>query len=224
MISVSWTRLSDFEKCSLYAYWKHFAPKDLKFPFVETPATRRGKDVHATMERAVLRGTELSGDLEHFNTIVDLVRKNPRDKILTEQQLALTTDYKKTDWFGYNAYWRTIFDVIIVQPKSISIDWKTGNVYEKSLDQLRFSAAAAMLQWPQIKEVLNYYVWLDHPTQKPTKIFLPRSRLKETVQEFEDRVDVIRLAHENNAWEPNPSNFNCKWCPATKAQCKYSRN
>jgi len=138
--------------------------------------------------------------------------------------MCLTAKYQKCDWFSDIAYWRTIYDVLKISPsgEAISLDWKTGKVKDKT-DQLKFSSAAAFLRWPKIKRIKTAYIWLEHPNVPPTMVEYDRKELIEIMDEFEERVEMVKIAFEENSWEAQPSDFNCKWCPCTKAQCKYSR-
>lgn len=220
--AISWSRLELFEQCPLQCYWRNFAPKEARVKSPDSPHFVKGRDWHKHMENAV-KGADLHPDVHSFKPMVDGIRRANGRKYV-EYQLALTDKYQKCDWFSPKAYWRTIFDVIVVDERGISIDWKTGKVKDRISDQLKFSGAAAFLAWPQLQEISNYYVWLDHPDTPPTRLKLTRQLLPHIMSEFEERVEMVKIAHEENSWEAKPSNFNCKWCPCTKAQCKHSPN
>lgn len=176
------------------------------------------------MENALRTSADrLPKELDRFKPMVQALR-NAKGKKYIEHQLALTAKYQGCDWFSPNAYWRTIYDFINVAPLSHSIDWKTGKIKDKATDQLKFSSAAAFLNWPEIEEIKNCYVWLDYPDAPPTTLHYTRKDLKDIMDEFEERVEVVKIMYETNSWEPTPSDYICKWCPATKEKCPHARN
>lgn len=240
--AISWSRLESAEQCPLQCYWKNFAPKDQRIPFDnDNPHLIKGKIWHYWME-CYLKGerVKLSKDLVRhkdriekffedppaeilrFTPLIRALRKAPGE-LLVEEQMTLTEKYKKCSWYGELAYWRTIYDCLHISPSGVakSLDWKTGKVRDKS-DQLKFSSAAAMLRWPKIHEISTSYMWLEHEAP-PTTVTYKRKELKGIMEEWEDRVEVVKIMAEDNSWEATPSDFNCKWCEATPAQCKHSR-
>lgn len=224
--AISWSRLECAEQCPLQCYWKNFAPKDQRVPFDDTaPHLVKGRQWHTWMEDACLGKAQLPEEVKAFKPMVDAIRRGPGETYV-EYQMALTAKYRSCDWFARSAYWRTIFDLIQIQPAglAISLDWKTGKVKTQASDQLKFSSAAAFLRWPQIQRIKSAYVWLEHPNVKPTTVTYDRKELPAIMDEFEERVEVVKIMNEENAWEAKPSDFNCKWCPCTPAQCKHSRN
>lgn len=223
--AISWTRLDCAEKCSLQCYWKNFAPKDQRVPFDDTaPHLVKGNLWHKWMEDACNGYSELPEKVSHFKPIVEGLR-NSRGELLVEYKLTLTDKYQSCDWFSEKAYWRTIYDALKLHPdgNAFSLDWKTGKVKGVS-DQLKFSAAAAFLKWPKIKKIKSAYVWLEHPNEPLTMVEYDRADLRTIMDDFEERVEMVKIAYEENTWEAQPSDFNCKWCPCTKAQCKHSRS
>lgn len=220
--AISWSRLESFEKCPLQCYWRNYAPKESRIAPPDSPHFVRGRKWHEYMENGI-KGKELPADVKAFKPMVEGIRK-AAGRLYVEYPLALTEKYQKCDWFSSKAYWRTIFDVLVVAEKGVSIDWKTGKLKDEISDQLKFSSAAALIAWPQLQEISNYYVWLDHPSEPPTRLKLKRQVLPHIMTEFEERVEMVKIAHEEGSWEAKPSDFNCKWCPCTKAHCKYSRN
>lgn len=221
MFAISWSRLERFEQCSLKSYWVDFAPKHLKIKQGTNPAFEKGKKYHLWMQKALQLNKELPDPVKPFQKIVTGIKKSP-GKLIVEKQLALTEKYQVCDWFSPKAYWRTIFDAAIIDKNSVSVDWKTGKIKDVASDQLKFSAAAAMLAWPEIQHINNYYVWLDHPDAPPTSYSVSKKQLPAVMEEFEERVELVKICHEEEAWEPQPSPLACKFCPCTKAHCKYA--
>ncbi len=218
----SWSRLSDFEKCGLMAYWKHYAPKGARCPYVENEHLKRGNAVHKDLELSVL-GKPLPSNLEHMSPIIEGIKRSIEAGwwVNAEYKLTFTENYTSCGWFDRDAYLRCILDVIMLKGKNATVlDWKTGKV-NPSYDQLKLFATAVMTLWPKVETVETDFIWTDH--QKFTRETYHRDELIELTEEFEERSMMIQIASDENNWIANPSDFNCAWCPCTKAQCKYSK-
>ncbi len=223
-VAWSWSRLSDFEKCALMAYWKHYAPKALRCKFIDSPPLIRGRKVHKDLEMAV-GGKPLPADLAHVQHIVDGVRRAIGEGWLIDPEIQLTfnVDYSPGDWFNTrNTFLRSGLDLLMRRGKNAKVwDWKTGKISPVS-DQLKLYAMVTMTRYPEIDYVATAFIWVDHKSS--TREEYDRWELPEIVEEFEERVNMIQIASDDANWIPNPSDFNCKWCPCTKAQCPHSRN
>lgn len=219
--AISWSRLERFEQCPLKSYWMDFAPKNLKIEQGFSPILEKGKLWHKWMEDA-LKGRELPPEVSQFKPLVTAIR-NSNGGLFVEHKLTFTENYQKCDWFSKKAYWRTIYDAILVGETTYSFDWKSGKVKDKATDQLKFSGAAAMLAWPEIQTIKNHYVWLEHPSVPPTTMEFTRKQLPAVMNEFEERVEMVKMCVEQKAYEPKPSAL-CRFCPCTKAHCKYAEN
>jgi hypothetical protein len=170
-----------------------------------------------------LKGKPLAPEVFKFKPMVEAIRRAP-GTLLVEHQLALTEKNHECEWWSKSAYWRTIYDALVVSPTAISVDWKTGKIKDTITDQLKFSAAAALIRWKEIEKIKNYYVWLDHPDEPPTGITVERKNLPAIMDEFYSRVEMVKIAVEENTWEAKPESWRCKWCPCTKSQCKHAEN
>lgn len=223
-IAWSWSRLSDFEKCALMAFWKHYAPKGQRCPFTESPALIRGREVHKFLERACI-AHPLPEELKHMQLIIDAVwRANSSGwQIDPEIQLTFNFDYSPGDWFNTrNTFLRTGIDLLMRKDHRATIlDWKTGKI-NPSPGQNKLYAMSVMIRYPEINDINTGFVWVDH--KKTTMEDYSRSELPEIQEEFEERVNMIQIANDDRNWIPNPSDFNCKWCPCNKAQCKYGKD
>jgi len=219
-IAWSWSRLNTFEKCGLQCYWKNFAPKDQRCPFVETDFFLRGKKIHAFMESAIV-GAGLSKELAHMTPMVEAIRAEKKAGAIVnvEQELAFDEDYNSVSWFASNVWLRIIQDVDIANgTKMRIIDWKTGKNYGAS-DQLKLSACVGFATRPEVQEIKTSYVWIDQK-EITSKVF-HRAQFEEMDTEFRERSEMIQIANDSGEWRSNPSNFNCKYCPCTVAQCKH---
>jgi len=132
--AISWSRLDCAEKCPLLCYWKNFAPKEQRIPFVENEHLVRGRLWHKWMEDACKGVADLPPQVAKFKPIVAALRNDPGD-ILVEHKVTLTEKYQRCDWFSKQAYWRTIFDIMKIRSNGLafSLDWKTGNLNQSAI-------------------------------------------------------------------------------------------
>lgn len=220
----SWSRLNDFEGCPRRMYWKSVAPKSLRCPPATSPQMDRGKARHKNLEGAVINSEKLHPDIAHVKKIVDHIRAAQRAgwSLWTEQQLALTEGLVKTGWFDSDVWLRVVYDIVMIKGKKAKIlDWKTGKNSGYS-DQLAVSAFTGFAFWPLVDEILTSYVWVDHRQTTPRTY--KREQFESLEEEFRDRSELIQIAYNSDGdWQAKPSDFNCKWCPCKKHQCKYSR-
>ncbi len=222
-IAWSWSRLSDSEECRLRGYWKFYAPKQLRWPYIENDAMREGKRKHKILENAVLALETFYDreyqDIPHMKPIVEAIRAG-RDrgwKVSTELQIALTYDLKKTGWFDSDVWVRCIIDVMgVLNSQGWAIDWKSGKVYPKS-DQLKLTAGILFALYPELEIASTSYVWMDQ-NEKTPKTY-SRKGYDDIWDDFRERAELIQISQDSGEWPPSPSAFNCKWCPATAAQC-----
>ena len=112
--------------------------------------------------------------------------------------------------------------MICIRTEDIIIgDFKTGKFRdytpETGYGQLEMSAAIALSLWPEIPEVHTVYIYVDH--KKTVKKTFNQGDRVELVQWFDAEHAKVNADEE---FKPKV-NEHCKWCPATKLQCPYSR-
>lgn len=224
----SWTRLQDFELCPRMAYYKHFAPKHLKLPFIENDATRRGSAIHKGLENAVIQ-YENYGNFNGCDTSVshcfDIVKKfvDQFPEIYMEMESAWRVDLTPAGWFDRDVWLRVKSDLIGLNRETglaYIIDWKTGKVRGES-DQLKLYAIDAFLQFPEINTVMVSYIWVDHKDDT-TKLFR-RENLQFMLDDFTERAGLIDIVADSGDWEAKP-NFLCKkWCQVDVKNCGERR-
>lgn len=237
MIALSWSRLNTYMECprkfSLAYITKSFPPENEKSIHLI-----KGEQLHKQMEDYVIakRGDgvmplgfspEVRQSLPYVDKLFAIY-----DEVYPEAQVAFTVDWQPTEWFGRDVAWRGIWDVIGLKNTRCFIgDWKSGKIYPygEGFGQLHLSALMAMMKWKDVPMVDCAYVYLEHKQVTSVKVArevgltYPDGRPVPTVQEvktyFEQKFEKVQT---EKAWEPTP-NENCKWCPATRAQCKFSR-
>lgn len=236
MIALSWSRLSTYMQCprkfQLSYITKSFREEEKSIHLV------KGEQLHAQMEDYILArnghkvmplgfSPEVKQSLPYVDKLFTLF-----DAIHPEAQVACDLEWKPAEWFGKNVAWRAIWDASALSPNKCFIaDWKSGKVYPygEGFGQLHLSSVIALERWPELPEVTSAYVYLEHKVVTPIKVARKAGRttadgkpihhLAEVKQYFVNWFEKVQM---EKAWEPIP-NDNCRYCQATRAQCKYSR-
>lgn len=225
MIALSHSRLSDYEQCPLKFKMKYL---DKKFPAEsDSPHLIRGSNVHKALENYVVK--KMSDqvnippsslpEVEGTKPFVDKLFME-FDEVMPEAQLAVDVEWNQCEWFSKSAYYRAIIDLIAKgESAALVVDWKTGKMHDYGGygGQLHLTAAMVMCVYPQFEEVTTTYAYVDHKKAFPVKF--QRAELPALIKHFDDKSAEVNADTE---FKPTPNEF-CKYCPATKAMCKYSR-
>ena len=171
------------------------------------------------MEKRVEHGTPLPLDIQHLQKYADpyrAMKKVKGVKVLTEQQLTLNSDYELTGWFDYDAWVRSIADIIITGEKAVLfVDWKTnGRIGDDNYVQLRLLAAMFSVAQPQYEEFHMEYRWLKHKGAS-TNLSLTKSEVAETWAELLPRVAIMEQAVKEENFPARPSGLCRKYCPVS---------
>lgn len=232
MIALSWSRLSDYHQCPLKFKLKYLDKHPLfKEESTASPHLVRGSNVHKALENYVIQSTS-NGELEVKITSLPEVEAtkpfvdrflNNYTTVIPETQIAINRNWERVEWFSRDAYYRAILDLIALRPSDVAIiDYKTGKMRDydggpSGKGQLHLSGAISLHLWPDIPEVSTTYAYVDH-RQTITKKFTQadRQELREHFDEEHNRVN------SDTKFRPTVNEF-CKWCPATRDMCPYSR-
>jgi len=224
MIALSWSRLNTYQQC----------PRKFHLQFISKSFPEEEKSIH------LVKGEQLHKQLEDY-----VIAKNggapmplgfsPEvketlpyvDKLFTlyqsvhpEAQIACTKEWKPTDWFAKDTGWRAIWDVAGLRPQTVFIgDYKSGKIYPygNGYGQLHLSACIALNRFSDVPEVNAAYIYIEH--KKVTPIKVTREELPKVMEHFDKEFLKVQM---EKSWDPKPNEF-CKWCPATKAMCQFSR-
>lgn len=225
MIALSWSRLSDYQQCPRKFHLKYisksFPPEDQKSIHLV-----KGEQLHKQLEDYVIAknggaamplgfSPEVRETLGYVDKLFEMF-----DQVHPEAQIACTEKWQPAEWFGKDVGWRSIWDVIALRPDNCFIgDYKSGKIYPygNSYGQLHLSAVIAMNKWPELPEVRAAYIYIEHKKITPVKV--TREELPAVQAFFDKKFEDVQMEKK---FEPT-ANDNCKWCPATKAQCQYSR-
>lgn len=231
-IALSWSRLSDYHQCPLKFRLKYL-DKNQKFKEDESqsPHLVRGSNVHKALENYVVQATS-NGELEvTVSSLPEVEQAKPfadryiknYEQVIPETQIAINKDWQRVEWFASDAYYRAIFDVIAIRPADVTIiDWKTGKMRDydggpSGMGQLHLSAGIALHLWPEVPEVNTVYAYVDHRKTLPKKFL--RDDAQKIREHFDHMYDVV---NSDESFKPKVNEF-CKWCPATRDMCPYSR-
>lgn len=224
MIALSWSRLSDFQQCPRKFNLKYISksfPKES-----ESIHLVRGQQLHKQLEDYVIAknggsamplgfSPEVKDTLPYVDKLYTVY-----DQVHPEAQIACDVNWNQCEWFAKETAWRSIWDVVGLSPGTVFIgDWKSGKIYPygSTFGQLHLSAVIALERFKDAPEVNAAYVYIEH--KQITKIKVTRDQLPEVRDHFDSEFHKV---NKEVTWDPTP-NDNCKWCPATKAQCKFSR-
>lgn len=228
-IALSWSRISDWQQCPRKFYLKYVAKE---FP-VEDPSKSphlvKGEMLHKQLEKYVYK--RLNGEDVATFECHDIVRQTlplverfmmKFGKVWPERQVAVTYDFKPAEWFGKDVAFRAIWDLSGANPGHASIvDYKSGKVqdYADECGQLHLSAAMAKPIY-DVDCVDIFYAFIEFKIVKPpTPLRIEGDEFGHIRGFFQRIYDTVNAERDWNA----RANQYCNWCPATQAQCKFSK-
>lgn len=231
-IALSHSRLSDYNQCPLKFKLKYIEKLSMfKEDDSASPHLVRGKNVHAALENYVVQ-RQSNGQMEVKITSLPEVETTKKfvDRfldnytvVIPETQIAIDKNWNRVEWFSKDAYYRAILDLIAIRPTDWAvIDYKTGKMRDydggpSGKGQLHLTAGIALHLWPEIPKGQTVYAYVDH-RQTIVKDFTQDDKA-ELRTHFDAEYDKVNSDKE---FRPTVNEF-CKWCPATRKECPYSR-
>lgn len=211
----SYSALSSFETCPK----KHFHTrvlKDVKDP--PGDAAVWGTKVHKAFELRVKEpGVPLPPELMAYEPILARLA-GASGTVWTEQQIALTKDFKQTEWFAKDTWFRIVIDLLVINgDHALAVDYKTGKQSD-DFGQLELTAAVVMTLWPEIQTVTGAYLWLKD--QMVTKDAWARGHVPGIWNKNLARLDSFNIAYYTNTWPATPNGLCKRWCPVL--QCPHN--
>lgn len=211
----SFSSLTAFETCPRRYYLVRVAKKITEPP---TEATTWGNEVHKALELRIGEGKPLPDVLVKYEPIATRVLSLEGD-VYVERQIALDSAFRQTEWYGKDAWVRSILDLTVINGrKALILDWKTGKRKPDS-SQLALFAAVGFAVFPDVEEIHTGFVWLKENATDKT-----RYRREDTAAlwgEFLPRVRRLELAYEKGAWPAKPSGLCRKYCPVGRSNCEF---
>lgn len=172
-----------------------------------------GKAVHEALDKACSKGEPLPKTLGFLQHWVDLVREWPGE-IKTELQYAVTRDFKPTEWFAPNVWFRGICDLLMTSKDKVAVawDWKTGKVKHNS-QQLMIMSTCIMVHNPEIEKVKTRFVWLQDNCTTPEEF--DRKNLSKEWSGLIPEINAMEQAHKTLTFPPKPGGMCMNYCPVT---------
>ena len=222
IIAWSHSRINSFLTCPLKMYEESIAKN---FPFVESDASRWGKDVHKALERRLGMGAELPSNMSQYESRAasfEALAESMDMEIKPELALAVDMNLKPCGWKDWDNCWaRCALDLLLInmeKPDAVAADWKTGK--PKSDDrQLALQAAMVFRHYPHVQRVTSMFVWLKDNQRMEKITFLRKDepRLwKQYLPVVRDLTDAVTFG----SWPAKPSGLCQEYCPVTT--CKHN--
>ena len=212
----SYSKLKNYESCPK-RYFCVDVEKSVKEE--ESEQLAYGNMLHKALANAISGKENLSKTFAHLQPWVDKVAgvSNGSARILVEQQLAIRQDFSATEWFGKDAWYRGIADVIkIVGPVAVVLDWKTGKILDDGV-QLALMAQCVFAHHPEVQKIRTEFVWLKEDAT--TRADFTREDMVGVWAQLFPRVQLLEAAHKGMNFPPKPGFLCRRWCPVT--QCPH---
>jgi hypothetical protein len=206
----SYSKLKNYEVCPK-RYYNVDVARVVKEE--ESEQLAYGNTLHKVIAEAISGKAPLPKHFSHLQTWVDKVTAPGigQPKILVEQQLAIRADYGPTEWFGKDAWYRGIADVIkIMGPVAVVLDWKTGKILEDGI-QLALMAQCVFAHHPEIQKIRTEFIWLKEDAT--TRADFTREDMVKVWAGLIPRVQLLEAAHKAAEFPAKPNHLCRKWCP-----------
>lgn len=206
----SYSKLKNYETCPKRHYHVDVA-KDIKEE--ESEHITYGNAVHKALANAISGKEALPKPFAHLQPWVDKFGHGIGGTVLVEQQLAITEDLNPTTWFGKDAWYRGIADVIkIVGEVAAVLDWKTGKISEDGV-QLALMAQCVFAHHPEVQKIRTEFVWLKEDAT--TRADFARDDMVSVWAGLLPRVTLLKGAYEGANFPAKPGYLCRRFCPVT---------
>ena len=208
-------------------YFKHLKATEQASDFAECEAifNRLWKARGSNKDHATL--PETSADGYDYQDLYDLMCKfregaviDPATMVEAELDLAFDVNWKQTNWFGKDAFFRLKIDRLDMPNEDSVVIWdlKTGRKLDniKTAKQLPTYGFGVGLIFPQVR---NFTVRLFYPRMNvsPERALTAEevAGVKAEIMRTSDRIEAVRASGK---WLATP-NTDCGSCPLFKAGC-----
>lgn len=213
----SFSRLKDFEKCPLMAYYKYVEKKPQDH--MDRTAADRGTKIHLEAELFVKGEGPFTDGLakfpEYFNGLVDEFKAGT---IELEEDWGFDKSWGVTGWWDDDVWCRMKLDncrhVAWEDGELVSAvvtDYKTGKIYGNEVthgQQGQLYAIGAFMRYPTLQHVEVEFIYLDHG--KPKKRSFSREKAMKFLPSWNSRALKMTEATD---FPPKPNKVTCMWCP-----------
>ena len=158
-------------------------------------------------------GKPLPDDYQRYASQLDPLRDMEGEKY-PELRMAVDFDRQPCKW---SQYWvRGIVDLLVVDGDTgFIVDYKTGNDKYADLKQLQLMALLSFAHFPQLQQIKAGLLFVA----KSNFITAEYARANEDKlwADFIPHLERLRLSHENDEWQPNPTPL-CGYCPVSTCE------
>jgi hypothetical protein len=213
----SYSKLKNYESCP-----KRYFHVDVERSIKEEESDQLayGNAIHKALANAISGKEPLPPTFKSVQPWVDKVCGGvmPNATLLVENQLAITEDLNPTEWFGKDAWYRGIADVIkIAGPVAVVLDWKTGKILEDGI-QLALMAQCVFAHHPSVQKIRTEFVWLKEDAT--TRADFARDDMVKVWAGLLPRVTTLKNAHDGMNFPPKPNGLCRRFCPVK--QCPHN--
>lgn len=216
-IQWSYSGLKDYINCPR----QYSEVKVLKrFQKAPTQQMLYGTEVHKALEDYVGEGKPLAKNYERYQKQLDPLRDMDGEKY-PEYRMAVT--YEKTPCkFGAKEYWvRGIVDLLVVDgEKAYIVDYKTGSNKYPDPKQLQLMSLLTFSHFPEVQFIKAGLLFVVHEHFVTSEY--RREDQENLWADFASPLERLRLSHEQDSWQPNPSPL-CGWCPVNTCEFHKER-
>ncbi len=209
--SWSYSRMKNFESCPLRHYKVDISKE---FKEEESENLKWGNLVHDSAAKRLKKKVPLPEGMENIEGWCKRFEATP-GTIHVEQQLAINANFGKCEWFGKDAWFRGIGDVIKINGDvALAADWKTGKILEDS-QQLALLAACVFAHYPEVNHVRAMFIWLKEGPDVMSDAVYSRDSMVEMWKAIWPRIQVLEHAHKTMTYPAKPGRLCRNWCPVT---------
>lgn len=213
----SYSKLKNFESCPK-RHWHIDIAKDVKEE--ESEQLAWGNMLHKAAAKRLSMGTALPPGMAGAGKLEEWCARllSTPGVLLVEQKLAINKEFGPCDWFGKDAWYRAVVDVLKVHDVvALAIDWKTGKILEDGV-QLALSAACIFAHHPTVQKIRTEFVWIKEGGVSTREDF-DRAQLPVIWRNIWHRIEALEQAHNTTSYPAKPGRLCRKWCPVT--QCPH---
>lgn len=210
----SYSKLKNFEVCPK-RHWHIDIQKDVKEE--DSDNLTWGNAVHKALANRVSKGTPLPDGMKGYEHWCERITSGGNSTILVERKYAITSDFGPAEYFGRNAWYRGVADVLkLMPPVALAVDWKTGKILEDSV-QLALMAACIFAHHPEIQKIRTEFIWLKDDAS--SRADFSRADMASMWRGLWPRIEQLRHAYETTSYPAKPGRLCKRWCPVT--QCPH---
>jgi hypothetical protein len=208
----SYSKLKNFETCPKRHYHVDVV-KDVQEG--ESEQLSYGNLVHKSLANRISKGAPLPKGLADLEKWAAIVVTGPGN-IMVEQQLAIDKMLSPCTWFGANAWYRAIADVIKINgPVALAIDWKTGKIVEDS-QQLALMSACVFAHHPDVQRIRTEFIWLKEDAT--SRADFARTDMPKMWRDLWPRIQQLSSAYESQEYPAKPNRLCRSWCPVRECE------